>query len=110
MIEYTIIVGIITLVLYYMGTSIKRGMQSLIKVTADQVGNQANSDQDFTDSQEGYLIVSNTETQANKIKQVTEIGYIPQVAGRIMRAIQLIMSLLYTMTNTISNGGFTPSN
>ena len=45
--EYTIIVGIVAVVLSYMGTGIKRGVQSLVKVTADQVGNQQNADQDF---------------------------------------------------------------
>ena len=53
--EYTIIVGIVTVVLYYMGTGIKRGVQSLVKVTADQMGNQQNSDQDFNDTQQGYM-------------------------------------------------------
>jgi len=41
--EYTIIIGIVTMMLFYMGTGIKRSLQSLVKVTADQVGNQGNS-------------------------------------------------------------------
>src|SRR5580658_151514 len=83
--EYTIIVGIVTVVLYYMGTSIKRGMQSLVKVTADQVGNQANSDQDFTDYQQGYMTSSNTLSQENKAKQIQELGYVP-VSGTAIYA------------------------
>ncbi len=67
--EYTMIVGIVTVVLYYMGTGIKRGVQSLVKVTADQVGNQQNADQDFNDTQQGYMVASNTETQEINNKQ-----------------------------------------
>ena len=75
--EYTIIVGIVTVVLFYMGTGIKRGVQSLVKVTADQVGNQQNSDQDFNDTRQGYMEASNSATQEIKNKQTTELGYIP---------------------------------
>ena len=108
--EYTIIVGIITVVLYYMGTPIKRGVQSLVKATADQVGNQVNSDQDFTDYQQGYLITSNTETQETKSKQIAELGYIPLGGSVIYRGNTAYAESTYTMTNTITNGGFTPSN
>src|ERR1017187_9584031 len=83
MLEYTILVGIVTVVLYYMGTQIKRGMQSLVKVTADQIGNQENSDQDFTDYQQGYLIGSKAQTQATRVKQIQEFGYIPKTGRAI---------------------------
>ncbi len=49
--EYTLIAGIITAVLYYMGTGIKRGVQSMVKVAADQVGNQQEADQRLDDIQ-----------------------------------------------------------
>lgn len=55
--EYLLLIGIIMMALIYMGTDVKRGFQSVIKVTADQIGNQANSDQDFNSTQ-GYLINS----------------------------------------------------
>jgi Flp pilus assembly pilin Flp len=110
MVEYTIIIGIVTVVLYYMGTSIKRGVQSLVKVTADQVGNQQNSDQDFNDVQQGYMIGSNTQTQETKNKQVTELGYIPQSGNAIYAGNTAYNESSYTMTNTLTNGGFTPTN
>jgi len=109
MIEYTIIVGIVTVVLYYMGTSIKRGMQSLVKVTADQVGNQSNSDQDFIDYQQGYMVASNTESQQNRSKQIAELGYIPASGNAIYAGNTSYNESSFTMTNTITNGGFNPS-
>ena len=109
MLEYTIIVGIVTVVLYYMGTSIKRGMQSLVKVTADQVGNQQNSDQDFTDYQQGYMIGSNTQTVENRNKQVAEYGYINASQVGIYTGNTAYNESSYTMTNTITNGGFNPT-
>jgi Flp pilus assembly pilin Flp len=108
--EYTIIVGIVTVVLYYMGTSIKRGVQSLVKVTADQVGNQQNSDQDFNDVQQGYMNESNSVTQASKNKQVTELGYIPVSGNAVYGTNTGFDESSYTMTNTTSNGGFSPTN
>jgi hypothetical protein len=108
--EYTIIVGIVTVVLYYMGTSIKRGVQSLVKVTADQVGNQQNSDQDFNDVQQGYMEGSNSVTQESKKKQVTESGYMPASGNAVYVTNTVFNESSYTMTNTITNGGFTQTN
>ena len=108
--EYTIIVGIVTVALYYMGTSIKRGMQSLVKVTADQVGNQQNSDQDFTDYQQGYMIGTNTQSQESRTKQVIETGYIPQGGNDIYAGNTAFDESTFSETNTLTNGGFTPSN
>ena len=110
MIEYTIIIGIITVVLYYMGTSIKRGVQSLVKVTADQVGSQQNADQDFSDYQQGYLVGSNSVTQENRWKQTAELGYIPASGSAIYAGNTAFNEASYTMTSTITNGGFSPTN
>jgi len=107
--EYTIIVGIITLVLVYMGTFIKRGVQSFIKVTADQVGNQQNADQDFTDTQQGYMQASNSQSQANINKQIVEVGYIPSSGTAVYLGNTSYNDATYTQTNTITNGGFSPS-
>jgi len=108
-VEYTIIVGIITVVLYYMGTGIKRGVQTLVKVTADQVGNQQNADQDFNDTQEGYLVCSTTDTQGYTHKQTTELGYIPVSGVPNYTSTVAYNDYSDTITNTITNGGFTPS-
>jgi len=104
--EYSIIVGIITVVLFYMGTGIKRGVQSLVKVTADQVGNQQNSDQDFGDTQQGYMVASNSATQQNKDRQVMESGYIPASGNASYVANTTFNESSYTVTNTITNAGF----
>ena len=108
--EYTIIVGIVTVVLYYMGTSIKRGIQSLIKVTADQVGNQQNSDQDFNDTQQGYMVESNTQITMDNNKETTELGYIPAVGNAVETDNTSYNEITETQTNTITNAGFTPGN
>ncbi len=108
--EYTIIVGIVTVVLYYMGTGIKRGVQSLVKVTADQVGNQQNADQDFNDTQQGYMEASNSVTQESRNKQVTEAGWIPASGNAAYVTNTAFNESSYTMTNTITNGGFSPTN
>lgn len=57
--EYIILIGIITISLYYMGPAIKRGTQSLVKVAADQIGNQAASDQEIkrTVDGEGHVVL-----------------------------------------------------
>jgi predicted PurR-regulated permease PerM len=103
--EYTIIVGIVTVVLYYMGTSVKRGMQSLVKVTADQVGNQQNADQDFNDIQQGYMQSSNSTVQESKSKKVTELGNSTAYAGNTS-----YNESSYSTSKTITNAGFTQTN
>lgn len=43
--EYTLVLGVITVVVFAMTPMIKRGTQGMIKATADQIGVQKNSDQ-----------------------------------------------------------------
>ncbi|MBF0571204.1 MAG: hypothetical protein HQL12_04970 [Candidatus Omnitrophica bacterium] len=106
--EYTMIIGIIVVVLSYMGTSIKRGTQSLIKVAADQVGNQQNAEQDFNDTQQGYMVGSNTQTFENNNKQVTETGYMPASGNAVYISNTSFNESAYTVSNTITNAGFVP--
>jgi Flp pilus assembly pilin Flp len=108
--EYTIIVGIVTVVLFYMGTGIKRGLQSLVKITADQVGNQQNADQDFDDIQTGYMKESDTNMQESKNKQVTETGYTQITGVPVYTTNMNVNEYSETVTNTITNGGFTQTN
>ncbi len=108
MIEYTLIVGVVSIVLYYMGASIKRSVQGLIKVTADQIGNQQNSDQDFTDYQQGYLISSKSQTLESKSKWVAETGYINRSGTPIYTGHTNFNEDTYSTTNTLTNGGFSP--
>ena len=104
--EYTMIAGIITLVLFYMGTAIKRGVQSLVKITADQVGNQQNADQDFNDIQSGYMVASNSSAQDANNKQVSEFGYIPASGNAVYVATTVYNEYSDVVTNSITNGGF----
>lgn len=108
--EYTIIVSILVVVLYYMSTGIKRGVQSLVKVTADQVGSQQNADQDFNDVSGGYLVQSNTVEQDSRNKLRTEGGYINNVT--LVPAYVTYTGYndsAFSMSNTLTNGGFTES-
>ncbi len=65
--EYTIVLGVIVLIMFTMGPMIKRGTQSLIKLVADQVGAQSNADQRFDES--GHLEASYTATRGSMDKQ-----------------------------------------
>ena len=107
--EYTIIIGVVTVVLYYMGTGIKRGVQSMVKVTADQVGNQQNSDQDFNDAQAGFMAGSNTMTQDIKNKQVSEIGWRPASGNAVYVSNTSVNETTYTSGVTVTDGGFSPT-
>jgi sulfur relay (sulfurtransferase) DsrC/TusE family protein len=108
-IEYTIVIGIVTVALYYMGTGIKRGVQMLVKVTADQVGNQENSDQDFNDDQQGYMENSTSLMQETNNKMVQETGYINASGTSLYLSNTAYNDSTYTSANTITNGGFTPN-
>ena len=108
--EYTMIIGILTVVLFYMGTGIKRGVQSIVKVTADQVGNQQEADQDFNNPQLGYMVSTDSQMQGNINNRVTEIGYYPSVGPAVYISNTGFNEANYTMTNTITNGGFTQTN
>jgi len=108
-IEYTMLVGIISVVLFYMGTNIKRGVQSLVKVTADQVGNQQNSDQNFNDAQSGYMESSNSSSHTINNRQVAEIGYIASSGNAVYIANTTYNNYTDTETTAVTNGGFSPS-
>ena len=107
--EYLVLLGLVAVVLSYVGVGIKRGVQSLVKVTADQVGNQQNADQDFNDEQTGYMIGSNTVTQETTNKQVTELGYIPLSGQAYYVTNTSFNESAFTMVNSITNGGFAPN-
>ena len=69
--EYVLLVGIISLALFAMMQAIKRGAQSLIRTAADELSVQNSADQSF-DIEQGYLDYSNTTTSANNRKQIVE--------------------------------------
>ena len=61
--EYTIIIGVVILIIFAMSAMIKRATQGMILVVADQIGSQENADQDFDSG--AYLINSYTSVRAN---------------------------------------------
>ena len=67
--EYVIIVSVVILVLIAMSTLIKRGTQGMIKVVADEIGLQANAEQNAA---EGYLKYSNVLTRARAGERTLE--------------------------------------
>jgi len=64
LLEYVIIIGIVTLVLMAMAPRMKRGIQAIIKVTADQMAIQEDSDQ-TADREAGHMVKSDTDTISN---------------------------------------------
>jgi hypothetical protein len=95
--EYVLLIGIITVALFAMMQMVKRGTQSLVKVAADEIGNQSNSDQSF-DNRQGYLDSSNSLMDSSGRKNVLErIGVINYVTSETQT----------TLSNTITNMGIT---
>ena len=82
MVEYSIVLGIITLVLIAMNPLIKRSIQGVIKVAADQIGVQNNSDQIFNDAQIGHMVSSYTTTRTAMVQDRSEsIGALNYIYG-----------------------------
>ena len=67
--EYTIVIGLIVVVLITMGPYLQRLIQGSIKLTADQIGFQENADQDFS---VGFLEASHTSVNTVSNKTTTE--------------------------------------
>ena len=68
--EYASLIALVVVVFLVMGTYIRRGIQGLVKVTADQLGNQRNAEQTF--DERGHLINSLTITRAKIDKESRE--------------------------------------
>ena len=71
--EYTILIGIVVTVLLMMNTYMKRGIQAMIKATADQVGNQAQAEQTLNQMTKGYLAKSSASTTAFVNKRTSDV-------------------------------------
>ncbi len=102
-VEYIVLIGIITVALFYMGPLFKRGVQSLVKVTSDQIGGQQNAEQDFKDANDpgatgGYLVSSNTVVNSSVSKIVNPQG----LAGGIDTSVEETTD---TTTNALTNLG-----
>ncbi len=97
--EYTIVLGVIVVIMFTMGPMIKRGAQSLIKMVADQVGVQNDADQRFDDS--GHLEASYSATRSSMDKQTLDS------AGTTR---YIFDDMVSTETNASVNLGFTEDN
>ncbi len=69
--EYTLILGILALVMFGMGPMFKRGIQSLIKLVADQVGVQRNAEQKFDES--GHMESTYISTRSTTRKRTRDV-------------------------------------
>jgi archaellum component FlaF (FlaF/FlaG flagellin family) len=104
--EYVLLIGIITVALFASMQMVKRATQSIVKVTADELGAQRQADQ-FTilangdsvpSNRQGYLDTSNTMMFSENEKRIRErIG----VVNYIYNDAQMVV------TDTLTNMGFT---
>ena len=71
--EYTIVLGTVVLVALAMTPLLKRGTQGMIKVVADQLGVQKNSDQVYNLEEGGFLQSSITNSSAKTYKGIVDV-------------------------------------
>ena len=95
--EYLSLVGLIVLVMVTMSTSVRRGIQGMVRTVADQLGSQKKSEQAFDET--GHLVSSVSISGATMGKQTVErtgtINYI-------------FNDRTDSQTDTFLNLGFTP--
>jgi hypothetical protein len=104
--EYVLLIGIITVVLFAMMQSVKRGTQSLVKVAADEIGVQSDSDQ-FVRAQNGELIVNNRTGYMESANSLAIIDSEKQVVQRAGIISYIPDENQQTLSNTLTNMGFT---
>ncbi|MFH1360159.1 MAG: hypothetical protein ABIJ41_03880 [Candidatus Omnitrophota bacterium] len=98
LLEYLLLVGIIAAALGVMSPLFKRGIQAVVKMTADQLAVQQEAEQDVQEG-EGFLEEARTETQ---ISQETQIREVPGgIAGEVYK------DLIETDSTSRTNMGFT---
>lgn len=71
MLEYSVVLGIIVMVMFVMTPLVKRGTQGMIKIVADQVGVQNASEQRFDDS--GHIVYSRTDANVLTSKLYSDV-------------------------------------
>lgn len=95
-VEYTLLIGIIVALLMAMMPLFRRGVQGLVKMVADQVGNQQDADQKGGLS--GYLV---------NVQTLAEIDINKTVQQRINVVGYVYDDSIDTFSNTATNLGFT---
>lgn len=69
--EYTIVLGIVSLVIFSMAAMIKRYTQGTIKIVADHLGNQVNGEQRF-EKERGYMMATYTTIHSDMETNIVE--------------------------------------
>jgi hypothetical protein len=95
--EYTIVIGAIVLIMFAMSAMIKRGTQGMIKVVADQLGNQQNSDQPF---ETGGAHLENSYASTRAITDKTRSEFLGDID-------YIYQDSVFTRENTTISLGFT---
>ena len=73
LLEYTILIGIVALTIAAITPTLRRGVQSVLKVTADQIAPQNQSEQAI-DPESGYLVNLSSTTKSLTRKRTREMG------------------------------------
>lgn len=97
LIEYIIIVGVALMAIYVMAPAIKRGTQSVVKATADQLAPQQNAEQDFVDSSYMERQTAKTDAKINRRQEETNAAIV-----------SIVNEETRTRTETVTNQGFSP--
>ena len=98
LVEYAIVIGVVSAAFVAISAYMQRGIQSVLKTTADQVGVQSKGDQ-TSSSEFGYLDTSNAKENSAKKKATDE------TLGQFTYSYN---DSTTTYSNSLSNYGFTP--
>ena len=97
--EYTVVCGVVIMILISMNMTIKRGIQGMIKSAADQIGDQANSDQKFDET--GHMERQYTSTRVSSDKTTRDLVGVTNY---------IYADVILSSTTTVVNLGFTEEN
>ena len=94
-IEYTLLIGVFVVVLVAMTPMVRRVIQSMVKLVADQVGNQVNAEQHL--GQSGYLVSSYSDIKADTRTRTKETSGIVEY---------IYNDIIYTGVQASTNLGY----
>ena len=97
-VEYVIIIGIIVTAMYVMGPAFKRGVQTLVKGTADQLSSQKLAEQDFS-TDTSHMESSRANVSTNNQRSIRQDG---------TKTIVTANESSTTTINTVTEMGFSP--
>ncbi len=117
--EYIIFLSVVTVALFFMGPAIKRGLQGLVKVTADQIGNQELAEQRVNKPQGNGLNNPDPDEILSRTTPVEYDGYLVEssiktniTSGRVVKDVAYTSNIIEdqrveTITNSVTDLGFT---